>query len=80
MEANGVGRYARGPGYTTGTPFGRGLWPLGGCRKTLSGAHLTANLAGLWRYRVGDYRVICKIEEQALVLLVVKVGHRSDVY
>ena len=32
----------------------------GGCRKNLSGAHLTANLAGLWRYRVGDYRVIAR--------------------
>ncbi|MFM7394099.1 MAG: type II toxin-antitoxin system RelE family toxin [Cyanobium sp.] len=44
------------------------------------GKALTANLAGLWRYRIGDYQVICQIEEQALILLVVKVGHRSDVY
>ena len=28
MEADGVGRNARGPGYTTGTPFGRDIWPL----------------------------------------------------
>ena len=43
------------------------------------GKALTANLAGLWRYRVGDFRVICQIQDQALVLPVVKVGHRSDV-
>ena len=38
------------------------------------------NLAGLWRYRVGDYRMICRIEENRLVVFVIKVGHRREVY
>ena len=44
------------------------------------GKPLTANLAGLWRYRSGDYRIICRIEDHKLVILVVKIGHRKDVY
>jgi mRNA interferase RelE/StbE len=35
---------------------------------------------GLWRYRVGDYRVLCQIQDQVLVVLVVEVGHRREVY
>ena len=38
------------------------------------------NLAGLWRYRIGDYRLICRIEAQRFVVLVLKVGHRREVY
>jgi len=33
-----------------------------------------------WRYRVGDYRLICKIEDARVVVLVLRIGHRSDVY
>ena len=44
------------------------------------GKALVGNLAGLWRYRVGDYRVICDIEDEVLVVLVVGVAHRSKVY
>ncbi len=44
------------------------------------GKSLTGNLKGLWRYRVGDYRIICAIEDKELVVLVVDIGHRSDVY
>jgi mRNA interferase RelE/StbE len=44
------------------------------------GKALAANLAGLWRYRVGDYRVICLIEDEQLVVLVVGVSHRSEAY
>jgi mRNA interferase RelE/StbE len=40
----------------------------------------TATLAGLWRYRVGDYRVICQIEAARLVVLVVRISHRSEIY
>jgi len=43
------------------------------------GKGLTATLAGLWRYRVGDYRVICQIEAAHLVVLVVRISHRSQV-
>ncbi len=44
------------------------------------GKPLRMNLAGLWRYRVGDYRLICRIEEYRLVVLVLKVGHRREIY
>ena len=44
------------------------------------GKGLSNNLAGLWRYRVGDYRVICDIEDDVLLILVVDVAHRSEAY
>lgn len=44
------------------------------------GKVLTGSKAGLWRYRVGDYRIICSIEDQNLVVLVVQIGHRKEVY
>ena len=44
------------------------------------GPGLKADLAGLWRYRVGDYRILCQIKDQELLVLVVAVGHRKDVY
>jgi len=45
-----------------------------------TGKALTGPLGGLWRYRVGDYRVICMIEDAVLRILVVELGHRKDVY
>ena len=44
------------------------------------GRALRSNLGGLWRYRVGDYRVICDIQDDALRVLVVRVGGRGQVY
>ena len=44
------------------------------------GQNLSGNKAGLWRYRVGDYRLICRIEDDILVVLVVGVGHRKEIY
>ena len=44
------------------------------------GKPLRASRFGLWRYRVGDYRIICELQERRLVVLVVGVGHRSTVY
>lgn len=35
---------------------------------------------GLWRYRVGDYRLICMVEDSVFVVLVVRIGHRKEVY
>ncbi len=35
---------------------------------------------GLWRYRVGDYRLICDIQEEKITILVLRVGHRKEVY
>jgi mRNA interferase RelE/StbE len=34
----------------------------------------------LWRYRVGDYRIICVLHDETLIVLVVRIGHRKDVY
>jgi mRNA interferase RelE/StbE len=44
------------------------------------GKALTGDKGGLWRYRIGDYRAICKIEDDRLVVLVLAVGHRRDIY
>ncbi|HEX5757707.1 MAG TPA: type II toxin-antitoxin system RelE/ParE family toxin [Thermoanaerobaculia bacterium] len=44
------------------------------------GKALVADRAGLWRYRVGAYRLICNIEDGREVVLVVAVGHRKEVY
>ena len=45
-----------------------------------TGKALVGPLGRLWRYRIGDYRVVCDIETGALRILVVKVGHRDKVY
>ena len=39
-----------------------------------------SKLGNLWRYRVGDYRIICELQDQRLVVLVVEIGHRREVY
>ena len=44
------------------------------------GKPLRAQLVGLWRYRVRDYRILCQIKDDVLLVLVVSVGHRKDVY
>ena len=44
------------------------------------GKGLTANRSGQWRYRVGNYRIICKIEDDKVIVLVLTIGHRSTVY
>lgn len=44
------------------------------------GKALTGNLAGLWRYRAGDYRIICDILDGELVVLAIDVAHRREVY
>jgi mRNA interferase RelE/StbE len=44
------------------------------------GQALTGDRKGLWRYRVGDYRIVAAIEDDRFVVLVVAVGHRRDVY
>lgn len=44
------------------------------------GKALSGNLAGLWRYRIGDYRVLCIIQDEKLTVLALKVGHRREVY
>jgi mRNA interferase RelE/StbE len=44
------------------------------------GHALSHNLSGLWRYRVRDYRIVCKFEQDRLIVLIVAIGHRSQVY
>jgi mRNA interferase RelE/StbE len=44
------------------------------------GQPLTGDRQGFWRYRVGDYRIVASIEDDRLVVLVVTVGHRREVY
>ena len=54
---------------------------LEGCEDPrLHGKPLTANLSGLWRYRIGDYRLICEINDNELIILALSVGHRKQVY
>ena len=44
------------------------------------GKGLTANRSGQWRYRVGDYRIIAEIEDDKVIILVLTVGNRREVY
>lgn len=44
------------------------------------GKALTANRKGQWRYRIGDYRLICDIQDDKLVILALTVGHRREIY
>ncbi len=61
---------------------------LGWIRKNLEGCAdprvhgkgLTANRSGQWRYRVGDYRLIAEIEDDRLIILMLNVGHRREIY
>ena len=61
---------------------------LGWIRKNIEGCDnprvhgkgLIANRSGQWRYRVGDYRIITEIEDDKVIVLVLNVGHRRDIY
>jgi len=44
------------------------------------GKALEEEFAGFWRYRVNDYRIICKIDDQRSLIQIVRIGHRYDVY
>jgi mRNA interferase RelE/StbE len=44
------------------------------------GKPLHGDRRGLWRYRVGDYRLICDIQDERITVLVLEVAHRKDVY
>ena len=44
------------------------------------GKPLKGALSELWRYRVGSYRIICQINDNAVTVLVVRIGHRKEVY
>ena len=54
---------------------------LSGCENPrVKGKVLTANRKGQWRYRIGDYRLLCLIEDEELVILALSIGHRREVY
>ena len=54
---------------------------LEGCTNARAhGKALTGNLAGLWRYRVGNYRLIADIQDDRLVILMLEAGHRGEIY
>lgn len=44
------------------------------------GKGLTSDKSGIWRYRVGDYRILCNIVDSQLIITVIKINHRSGVY
>jgi mRNA interferase RelE/StbE len=44
------------------------------------GTRLQGTLSEFWKYRVGDYRLICSLEDERLVVLVLRIGHRKEIY
>lgn len=44
------------------------------------GKALAGNLNGLWRYRIGNYRLICDIDDDELIIYALKIGHRKGIY
>jgi mRNA interferase RelE/StbE len=44
------------------------------------GERLQGTLSQFWRYRAGDYRIICSLESDRLVVLVLRIGHRKEIY
>lgn len=43
------------------------------------GKGLTDNHSGEWRYRIGDYRILCEIKDEELIVLAIEIGHRRDI-
>ena len=44
------------------------------------GKALTGDLKGFWRYRIGDYRLVCEILDNELIIYTIKISHRKNVY
>jgi mRNA interferase RelE/StbE len=54
---------------------------LEGCSDPrVHGKGLSANRSGQWRYRIGDYRLIAEIKDEQIIILVLNIGHRKDIY
>ena len=54
---------------------------LEGCENPrIHGKGLTSNRSGQWRYRIGDYRLICEIQDKKIIIYVLEVGHRKKIY
>lgn len=46
----------------------------------IAGKALIANHRGKWRYRVGDYRILALIEDEEIIITIIDIGHRKDIY
>jgi mRNA interferase RelE/StbE len=46
----------------------------------LHGKGLSATHSGQWRYRVGDYRIIAEIQDKEIIVLIIGIGHRKEIY
>ena len=44
------------------------------------GHALVGDQKGRWRYRIGDYRVLCELRDSELLVIVVEIGHRKEIY
>ncbi len=54
---------------------------LVGCKDPRAhGKGLSGDKSGQWRYRVGDYRILAEIQDNKVVILIINIGHRKDVY
>lgn len=52
-----------------------------GCENPrIHGKGLVENKSGQWRYQIGDYRVLCEINNQEIIVLALEVGHRREIY
>ena len=45
-----------------------------------TGKNLRGTMQGLWRYRIGDYRIISQIQDELVIILIVRISHRKDIY
>ena len=46
----------------------------------IHGKGLIENRSGQWRYRIGDYRLICEIKDEEIIILVLEIGHKRNIY
>lgn len=54
---------------------------LEGCENPrIHGKNLVGDKSGQWRYRIGNYRLICEIQEENITILILEVGHRKNIY
>ena len=46
----------------------------------IHGKALGGNKSGQWRYRIGDYRLLCEIQEKEIIILILEIGHKKNIY
>ena len=57
------------------------LEKISNCEKPMIfGKALEGNLQGFWRYRVGKFRIICKIDNNKMIIVIIDIDHRSKIY